>query len=280
MVEMKKCNKCGEEKEICRENFHWRKDNNKFRNECIICFQHLTKKYLNKNKKQINIRRKINRIKNKNKINYRANLYYINNKEEIAKRNKKRYLLRNQKQKEKKIMVSKIYNEKNKDKIINYKKMYYLKNKDKILLRNDINSKNNKEKRNKSLRNSRKNPIVMLRHNISTNIREKLKNKKNGSISNYLPYTINELKLYLESKFESWMTWENHGKYIKKMWNDNDKSTWRWQIDHIIPHSLFKYDSMEHPDFLKCWTLENLRPYSAKQNVLDGTNKTRHKVTS
>lgn len=31
-----------------------------------------------------------------------------------------------------------------------------------------------------------------------------------------------------------------------------------------------KYNSLKHPDFQKCWALENLRPYSAKQNIIDG----------
>lgn len=53
----------------------------------------------------------------------------------------------------------------------------------------------------------------------------------------------------------------------------------RWQLDHIIPHSEFKYISVENEVFKKCWALENLRPYSAKQNLLDGVNKTRHNNT-
>jgi hypothetical protein len=33
---------------------------------------------------------------------------------------------------------------------------------------------------------------------------------------------------------------------------------------------------MEDENFIKCWKLSNLRPLSAKQNWLDGINKTRH----
>ena len=73
------------------------------------------------------------------------------------------------------------------------------------------------------------------------------------------------------------MNWSNHGIYDPKIWNDLDTSTWRWQIDHIIPHSEFPYSSMQDENFKKCWSLNNLRPYSAKQNILDGTNKVRHK---
>jgi len=34
---------------------------------------------------------------------------------------------------------------------------------------------------------------------------------------------------------------------------------------------------MEHPNFLVIWRLSNLRPLSSKQNLLDGSNRTRHK---
>lgn len=73
------------------------------------------------------------------------------------------------------------------------------------------------------------------------------------------------------------MNWYNYGIYNKNIWDDNDKTTWRWQLDHIIPHSLFKYTSMEDNAFKQCWALTNLRPYSAKNNILDGAKRVRHK---
>ena len=57
----------------------------------------------------------------------------------------------------------------------------------------------------------------------------------------------------------------------------NYQSTWTWQIDHIILRADLLYTSMEDENFKKCWALSNLRPYSAKQNILDGTNRIRHK---
>lgn len=74
------------------------------------------------------------------------------------------------------------------------------------------------------------------------------------------------------------MSWKNRGKYISKEWDDNDSTTWKWQLDHIIPQSDLPYDSMEHENFHKCWALSNLRPLSAKQNQLDGATKIRHKI--
>ena len=92
----------------------------------------------------------------------------------------------------------------------------------------------------------------------------------------YLPYTIQELQKHIEQQFEPWMNWNNHGVYISDSWNDNVPSTWKWQLDHITPHSMFKYTSIEDQVLKECWALENLRPLSAKQNNLDGVNKTRH----
>jgi len=73
------------------------------------------------------------------------------------------------------------------------------------------------------------------------------------------------------------MNWGNHGKYDPKKWDENDPKTWTWQLDHIIPSSDLPYLSMEDDNFKKCWALENLRPLSAKQNILDGVTRTRHK---
>ena len=69
------------------------------------------------------------------------------------------------------------------------------------------------------------------------------------------------------------MNWENHGIYDSETWDDNDQSTWTWQIDHIIPHSKFNYHSMKDKEFLECWDLKNLRPLSSKQNIIDGNRR-------
>lgn len=120
-----------------------------------------------------------------------------------------------------------------------------------------------------------------LKRNISKRVNSGLKNqfssKNNKSILKYLIYTMEELKVHLENQFEPWMNWDNHGKYSIKDWDDNDVSTWVWQIDHIIPHSDLPYNSMTDDNFKRCWALSNLRPLSAKQNLIDGVNRIRHK---
>lgn len=187
-------------------------------------------------------------------------------KEQDAKYRKKNKIKRNER--------SKAYYKTHKSEKSAYDKIYYLTNKDKIIKNHNELAKI-KRKTNKNF---------LLRGNISRAINGCLKKKnssKNGnSCLKYLPFTIDELKHYLETKFESWMSWDNYGKYNSKTWDDNDSSTWTWQIDHIIPQSNLLYESMEDKNFIKCWSLSNLRPLSSKQNLLDGINRTRHKNTA
>ena len=123
------------------------------------------------------------------------------------------------------------------------------------------------------------NPMFALRCAMSTAIGRALKSKgssKNGeSCLKYL-YTINELYTHIESLFEPWMNWENYGLYDPKTWNQDDKTTWKWQVDHIKPQSEFEYEVMADEGFKECWGLANLRPLSAQQNALDGAKMTRH----
>lgn len=115
---------------------------------------------------------------------------------------------------------------------------------------------------------------------VSNSIRKSLathKMLKTNKSFEALGYTLFNLKNHLESQFEFWMNWDNHGPYIPAKWKDDDISTWKWNLDHIIPHSTFKYTSMNDESFKACWALSNLRPLSAKQNIIDGVTRKRHK---
>jgi len=174
------------------------------------------------------------------------------------------------KNKEKCSQANKKWYENNKESEQEKDRQYYQLNKKKINTRkNTYNKKRRKE-----------NPCFKLRHLISNAINYALKTnescKNNVSCFKYLLYTTQELKEYIESLFEPWMTWQNQGRYNLDTWKDEDQLTWTWNIDHIIPQSNLPYTSMEDDNFKKCWELSNLRPYSAKQNCLDGVNKTRH----
>jgi len=203
----------------------------------------------------------------KNKV---YTIYYKNNKKKILQVRKK-YCENNSEK-------IKSYYEKNKTIILIKKKIYKQKNAEAISIYNKKYKEKNREKINKQRQERyHKDVFYRLRNIISTTIRSYLySNKSNNSIYNYLPFTIQELKQHLESQFESWMTWENYGRYNIKNWNDNDSSTWTWNIDHIIPQSKLPYISMEDDNFKQCWSLNNLRPLSAKQNFIDGVTLIRH----
>ena len=120
-----------------------------------------------------------------------------------------------------------------------------------------------------------------LKSKISTYIFLALKKQnavKNSSCWKSLPYTPQDLRTHLESLFEPWMNWNNYGKYNSKTWDDKDSNTWTWQIDHIVPQSILKYNSLDSENFIKCWSLNNLRPLSSKINLLDGVTKIRHRL--
>ncbi len=246
------CKKCGLDK--CLSEFNIRKTKIGtiyYRSMCKMCQKESKKIYYEQHAAAI--RSKVNkyRIDNDSIIKSKKKEYYNINKEQILKKYKEYYFDNNEKISEKK----KEFYRKNKD-IINKRKLGYQKNRE------------------------RSNPIFKLRRRVSNMVYSMIKKNgkcKNGlSILAKLPYSIDELKLHLEVQFENWMTWNNWGKYNALTWNDNDQTTWTWQIDHIIPHSEFQYTTMEDEKFKSCWSLSNLRPLSSKQNWIDGTYRNRH----
>lgn len=155
----------------------------------------------------------------------------------------------------------------NKEIIIDNANQYYIDNKDLV-----------KENHKTYVKYKRTNDVIFnLRSQVSKNINRILKSngslKNNNSILDFLPYSLQELKEYLEKQFEPWMTWQNWGKYNKNTWNNENQLTWTWQIDHIVPQSKLPYTSMEDNNFKKCWSLDNLRPYSSKLNLLEGNRR-------
>ena len=109
-----------------------------------------------------------------------------------------------------------------------------------------------------------------LRKIISSTINRSLSAEKPCKLEKLLGYSIKELKEHLESQFEDWMTWDNHGKAVS-----TPKTT--WHIDHIKPVNTFNITSYDCEDFKKCWALENLRPLDSYENVRrpkDGTDLT------
>ena len=104
-----------------------------------------------------------------------------------------------------------------------------------------------------------------IRKSFSTLLSRYLKKRnlsKQGTTYSILGYTAQDLMTHLESNFEPWMNWDNYGVY--------DPNRLTWQIDHIKPDSYFNYNSIYDVEFKECWSLNNLQPLQAMENIKKG----------
>jgi len=154
-------------------------------------------------------------------------LYRKNNIEQFRARKLKWY----QKKKLQKSLIPK--QKKIKDK--NYKPAHKLKRKEKERLQRqtDLNFR----------------MLGNLRTRIYHAMKKDTKGKKTKEL---LGCSIQEFKIYLESKFREGMSWDNYGKY-------------GWHIDHIIPCSMFDLTNFEQQK--KCFHYSNLQPLWAVDNL-------------
>ena len=86
--------------------------------------------------------------------------------------------------------------------------------------------------------------------------------KKNSKTEQILGCSFEYIKEYIESKFESWMSWENHGLY-------NGELNYGWDIDHIIPLS----SGITEEEITKLNSYVNLRPLCSYVNRVIKRNK-------
>jgi hypothetical protein len=212
---MKSCSKCKLEKEFI--SFH-KSSRNKcgYRSNCISCEKEY--KEVNKDKyKEYSKNRPYDAISKRN--------YYLENKEYILLQRKSTY-------------------GNNKESKLEYQKNY---------------NKINKDKRNAYLSERRLNdPLFRL----ITNVRNLIYNSfyyngysKNSKTEELLGCSFEELKDYLESKFEPWMNWNNRGLY-------SGEFNYGWDIDHKIPLSSVNTED----EIIKLNHYTNLQPLCSKIN--------------
>tara|TARA_R110002020_G_scaffold184448_2_gene381433 strand:- start:527 stop:1732 length:1206 start_codon:yes stop_codon:yes gene_type:complete len=110
-------------------------------------------------------------------------------------------------------------------------------------------------------RKQRQNPAYRLRDTVRALVYHMIALRKGqtkgGSTFKHLPYTPADLREHLEKQFDKHMSWDNYGSY--------------WQLDHIIPCAALQYDSLTHPNFAKCWALNNLQPLEKSKNASKGS---------
>ena len=233
------------------------------------------REYYKKNKKSISLKQKEYQIKNEKSISlyqgeYRMKNkasallynkeYYIKNKENILLRYKK-WCIRNRarislngreycrKNKITILLKQKEYYVNNREKVLSYHKEYYVKNKENLLLE------------------SYKYKKLKLKTNIQFKLADALRNRlynaikrgyKAGSAVRDLGCTIDELKIWIENKFQPGMSWDN--------WAYRG-----WHIDHKL--ALANFDLTSREQFLIACHYTNLQPMWWDENIRK-SNKT------
>ena len=162
--------------------------------------------------------------------------YYKDNREKIKERDKQYY-------------------KDDKEKIKERSKQYYKDNREKI---KEYNIKNKKELNEKSKLWRKNRYRINLRFNLNNkmavSIGDSLKGNKAGRHWEILvDYTLKDLIKRLKKTMPEGYTWQDYldGKL---------------HIDHIVPKSIFNFTIPEHPDFKRCWALDNLQLLTAKEN--------------
>ncbi len=216
----KKCNICDTTKSI--DDFY------KNQTRCKTC----TKQYALDNKNRIKEYKKTYRLENKDFITENDKKYYLDNKEVIREKQKDYY-------------------SENREIIRCVQKNYRDNNRDILTIKNREYTKKYKD--------SKKGNILW---ELSSRIRTSFGNSfrdngysKNSKTEIILGCSFEEFKIYLESNFETWMTWDNKGLY-------NGELNYGWDIDHIIP-----LDSAEtEDDIIKLNHYTNLQPLCSYTN--------------
>ena len=251
------CCTCKIEKDITLFNKH-KVTKDGYNCLCRECSLAYNRKWVKNNKLKNNEYHKKYSDKNKKKIKIYRNQYKKDNKEKIKMSNKKYYL----DNKEFFLESSKNYRENNPDKVkelssnwkIEIKKYskYYNKNNRKRIQKHK-NEYNNNRKKNDPVYNLR----CSLARSISDTLREKKFSKKSKTCD-ILGCSFQELKEYLETKFESWMNWSNKGNTKDGIIELNKT----WDVDHIIPLSTAKTEE----DIIRLNHYTNLQPLCSYVN--------------
>lgn len=169
----------------------------------------------------------------------------------------------------KNINTKKNYYQENKEKIKENRKINHLKNKEIENLKARKYGKQNRKRLNEYRLNYDKlritsDPLYRFIKNLRNLIKSSISKsgyRKNSKTSSILGCSFDEFKIYLESKFEPWMSWYNHGKYTGE-YNQT------WQLDHIMPIS----SGTNEEEIIKLNHFKNFQPLCSRKN-LEKSNK-------
>jgi len=229
---MKICNKCNLGKELSLFP--------KKGSICKLCKSNYYKVYRLENKEKLSIYGKIWRDENKDILDEYKKNYYVENKERIEMRNKKW----RDENRDKVKSLDLNWKENNKDKVLESKRKW---RKDNLLY--FTNYIKNRMECDKLFHLE-----IIIRNSIRSTFRNK-NHRKSSKTVEILGCSFEDFKIYLESKFEDWMTWENRGLY-------NGELNYGWDIDHIIPASSAETEE----DIIRLNHYTNLQPLCSKVN--------------
>ena len=179
---------------------------------------------------------------NKERKRKNSRKYYKENEE--ARRNYSKIYTRNNKEKINKYAND--YRKSNKEAACKYGKEYYKKNR-KRHIKNQVKYTRERMKNDPKLKTT-----VYMGAAIRDSLKTRNISKNYRHWESLVDFNLEELIIHLESLFQPGMTWKNRGK---------------WHIDHIKPINLFKFKNVDDPGFKKCWSLNNLQPLWARDNM-------------
>jgi hypothetical protein len=117
-----------------------------------------------------------------------------------------------------------------------------------------LNNRRNRDMSDYYKKDYKRNIHIYTWRNLLRNYLNRKSLRKLDTTFNMLKYSHIELKNHIESLFSENMNWSNYGNY--------------WQIDHIVPVSIFKDDT---PSYIVN-ALENLRPIEKEINNIKSNN--------
>ncbi len=225
---IKTCKKCNVEKSL--DEYH-NKKMGKFGKDsyCILCAAQRSIEGRTKNYEKRRAKEKEYKENNREKIRESGKIYDQANKEKIAARKR-------------------LFRQENRERLSVQKKEYRSKP--------EVKARDGEYKRNKYKTNIQYKLSCRIRVRIGNFLKAKNNTKKVGSGVKDLGCSLLEFRLYIESKWESWMNWNNYG-----VW-DSSKRT--WQLDHIIP--LCKFNLSNRDEFLKAAHYTNMQPLCTQAN--------------
>jgi endogenous inhibitor of DNA gyrase (YacG/DUF329 family) len=128
-------------------------------------------------------------------------------------------------------------------------------------LKRNIETTRKYRKRTQPIRNAlekirkKTDPIFALNCRMRILMYASLRKVKNGhKWQDLAGYSVNDLRSHIEKQFKGGMSWE---RFLAG----------EIHIDHKIPVSVFNFKKPEDIDFKRCWSLKNLQPLWAKDNI-------------